>query len=341
DSDDGNGGYSCTCSSEHDDGNPYIVGPGGCSQEYDPSHEKLNCSRTCGNTSIPFPFGIEPECSATKKFQLNCTSNQPLIQSSYLQYQVVNISVNEGLLFVNKTYDPKYDSSNYYDFMEDTDFSELYGIWKWAISNTTCDLAKNQNHTSYACISANSKCTNVTHGYVYIGYRCKCSQGYEGNPYIRNGCNDTNECLMIPYLCNETCYNREGSYSCTNCPQGTSFDPVQKQCISTKHRSPVLVVAIGLGSGFGVLALTLSTTILIQQWRRHARKTIRRAYFRRNKGLLLEQLISSEKSATQSTKIFSLDDLETATSGFDSTRIVGYVAVVMVQFTRAFYQINV
>ncbi|CAL4956692.1 unnamed protein product [Urochloa decumbens] len=315
-------GYSCTCSSEHDDGNPYVVGPGGCSQGYEPSHDKLNCSRTCGNTSIPFPFGLKPECSATANFQLNCTSNQLLTQRSYAQYQVVNISVDEGLLFVNRTYDPKHVLENS-DLMEDTDFSELYGIWKWAISNTTCDLAKNLNHTSYACISANSECTNVTHGHVYIGYRCKCSQGYEGNPYIRNGCNDINECLMIPYLCTESCYNREGSYNCTSCPQGTWFDPVERQCTSSKHRSLVFVVATGLGSGIGVLALTLSTTILIQQWRRHVRKTIQRAYFRRNKGLLLEQLISSEESATHSTKIFSLDDLEMATNGFDSTRIVG------------------
>ncbi|CAL4976353.1 unnamed protein product [Urochloa decumbens] len=324
DDDDGRSGYTCFCTSQHDDGNPYIVGPGGCSQGYEPSHDKLNCSRTCGNTSIPFPFGLEPECSATAKFQLNCTSSQLLTQRSYVQYQVVNISVEEGLLSVNRTYDPKHFLDNSDLIMEDTDFSELYGIWKWAISNTTCDLAKNQNHTSYACISANSECTNVTDGHVYIGYRCKCSQGYEGNPYIRNGCNDINECLMIPYLCTETCYNREGSYNCTSCPQGTWFDPVQRQCTSSKHRSLVFVVAIGLGSGFGVLALTLSTTILIQQWKRHARKTIRRAYFRRNKGLLLEQLIvSSEKSATQSTKIFSLDDLEMATNDFDSTRIVG------------------
>lgn len=131
--------------------------------------------------SIPFPFGLEPDCSATAKFQLNCTSNQPLIQrwSYSQQYQVVNISLDEGLLFVNKTYDPKY-MSLINDLMED---SEQYSIWKWAISNTNCDMAKNQNHTSYACISANSECTNVTHGDAYIGYRCKCSPGYEGNPY--------------------------------------------------------------------------------------------------------------------------------------------------------------
>ncbi|XP_039812792.1 wall-associated receptor kinase 4-like [Panicum virgatum] len=324
DSYDGSGGYyRCLCSSVYDDGNPYVVGPGGCSSEYDPSHDKLNCSRTCGNTSIPFPFGLEPECSANVKFQINCTSNQPQI-GIHRQYQVVNISLDEGLLSVNKTYYPNKDMSLINDYLMDD--TEEYGIWKWAISNTTCDKAKNQNHTSYACISANSECTNVTDGDAYIGYRCKCSPGYEGNPYTsRNGSTlaDINECVKIPYLCDEICHNLEGSYNCTSCPQGTSFDPVERQCTPSKHHSLVFAVAIGLGSAFGVLVLTLITTILIQQWRRHIRRTIRRAHFQRNKGLLLEQLISSEETATQSTKIFSLEELEMATNSFDSTRIVG------------------
>ncbi|WVZ95464.1 hypothetical protein U9M48_041226 [Paspalum notatum var. saurae] len=131
---------------------------------------------------------------------------------------------------------------------------------------------------------------------------------------------DFDEC-SIPYICNGICTNIEGSYMCTNCPRGTLFDPIKMRCI--KHHDLVLAIGIGLGCGIGVLALAISTTILIQQWKRHIRKKVRRAYFRRNKGLLLEQLIVSDESATHSTKIFSLDELEMATNCFDSTRIVG------------------
>lgn len=81
---------------------------------------------------------------------------------------------------------------------------------------------------------------------------------------------------------------------------------------------------IGLSSGIGILLLGLCATVLLRKWKRDIKKQQRKKYFQKNKGLLLEQLISSDENASEKTKIFTLEDLEKATNNFDPTRIIGH-----------------
>ncbi|XP_078150882.1 wall-associated receptor kinase 2-like isoform X2 [Carex rostrata] len=85
----------------------------------------------------------------------------------------------------------------------------------WVIGGTTCDIAQT-NKSSYACTSDHSICLTIKdHGYL-----CNCSDGYEGNPYLDGGCQDTNECVN-QNACSKPgkCHNYEGGYRCS-CPFG-------------------------------------------------------------------------------------------------------------------------
>ena len=50
---------------------------------------------------------------------------------------------------------------------------------------------------------------------------------------------------------------------------------------------------------------------------------VKKRFFKRNGGLLLQQQISSDKIAFEKTKIFTSDELEKATDNFNKNRILG------------------
>uniref|UniRef100_A0A0E0DC49 Protein kinase domain-containing protein n=1 Tax=Oryza meridionalis TaxID=40149 RepID=A0A0E0DC49_9ORYZ len=125
---------------------------------------------------------------------------------------------------------------------------------------------------------------------------------------------DIDEC-MTPGSCKGVCHNIVGSYRCMACPDRTQYDTTTMQCISTKRQNLILGIVIGLSCGFGILLVSLSAI-----WKSGIQKQLRRKHFRKNQGLLLEQLISSDKNASDKTKIFSKRQQITC----DPTRILGH-----------------
>ena len=79
--------------------------------------------------------------------------------------------------------------SYFLDVIDDTfDFSQEDEIKiNWVVANLTCEQARLSDAT-YACVSNNSYCLDVKPGKTLNGYRCKCSDGFQGNPYLQNNC---------------------------------------------------------------------------------------------------------------------------------------------------------
>jgi len=64
-----------------------------------------NCTRSCGNISIPYPFGVELGCYHATGFNLTCnhSSDQPKLFLGDGTVQVLDISVENSTVRINST----------------------------------------------------------------------------------------------------------------------------------------------------------------------------------------------------------------------------------------------
>lgn len=140
---------------------------------------------------MQFPFGLEEGCFASEDFHLNCTNTTSSAALILLEAkQVIGINIEEGTVNITSL-----DQQGIYSMTENFVFPipGSFSSAQWVAANLSCAEAQ-QNRSGYACVSINSKCVEVSVkgldsvDRIYAGYRCKCSDGFQGNPYIQTGC---------------------------------------------------------------------------------------------------------------------------------------------------------
>ncbi|XP_034928816.1 wall-associated receptor kinase 2 [Populus alba] len=171
-------------------------------------------------------------------------------------------------------------------------------VIEWVVKNETCEQAK-ANQTAYAC-GANANCTYPESGQ---GYRCLCNEGFEGNPYLQEGCQDIDECKVRgKNACEEgTCENVIGDYKC-RCPLGKYGDG-KTGC---KGVGIITIIAAAGASIFLVVICLLLYMICT--------KRIKEKNFQENGGKILKN---------QRVRIFSEAELVKATNNYADDRKLG------------------
>jgi len=255
----------------------------------------------CCQTSLPealgaFQFGLFHDTSI-----INNPDAQDFSPCSY-------VFIVEGSAF---KFDPSY--AQHSNFQQ---HDPLPMVLDWTVGSQTCDKAKNDNSSPYACRAMNSICINATNG---AGYRCNCSTGFQGNPYLEQGCQDINECEKpSKYPCNGKCKNTIGGYSCS-CPAGTmSKDPKKAPC----NPIPSVFIGIGIGGATCFISLVLIAIFLTKRSKRRRARKLKQKFFTLNRGQLLKQLVSQRADIAER-MIITLDELEKATNKFDVARELG------------------
>lgn len=203
------------------------------------------------------------------------------------------------------------------DFTHLTHLRDIPIVLDFAVVNQTCKRAK-QDPATFAC-RGNSSCYDTVDG---SGYFCNCHNGYEGNPYLDQGCLDVNECAdPNNNPCKGMCINTDGSYECS-CPSDSYGDGTKNGngCTKKTKKFPVLQLTLGFGLGFLFLLVSGSWLYMIVKKRRLF--NLKEKFFQQNGGLLLKERISSNEGS-ESTKIFTSEELKIATNNYAEHRILG------------------
>lgn len=140
---------------------------------------KTDCTTHCGKVDIPYPFGMGTDCF-WPGFEIICNMSSPptpfLAMSEFLE--VVSVSLSTGELRVS----PIFNMTLAFNLFNRS--GKVVMVSDWAIGDKSCEEALRNSSSGMLC-GSNAECYNSDNG---PGYRCNCSPGFEGNPYILDGC---------------------------------------------------------------------------------------------------------------------------------------------------------
>ncbi|CAD6239843.1 unnamed protein product [Miscanthus lutarioriparius] len=192
-----------------------------------------------------------------------------------------------------------------------TNYMSFPLVLRWAVKQGFTALPGNSSGqcpgdiTSSICKSKDSFCRQENEGFT-----CHCNTGYQGNPYIADGCKDVDECSSnTTKRCFGVCDNLPGTFKC-QCPLGTFGNPHKGNgCVSLSTILSTFIkknkIGLSAASGPVLLLLVLGIMLVPRKIEEHRMK------------------LMSQKADIAERMIIPMEELAKATNNFDKTRELG------------------
>ncbi|KAI3816408.1 hypothetical protein L1987_16102 [Smallanthus sonchifolius] len=198
------------------------------------SAQKRSCEHSCGNVTIPFPFGSGEGCYHSPEFHVSCNRSRDRRTPFYGNVAVTDISLNTGemeiVMFVaHDCYNSSGRRCDTHAYIEGSRRNESDGT---------------------GCISRCDSNRGITNGSCSGIGCCKVAipEGMSSFTLTLN----TNECQNPENDCQHSCKDTEGSYKC-KCRKGYSGDGKKSGSGCTLDQSLIITITI----------CTFAATILI------------------------------------------------------------------------------
>ncbi|KAK8548355.1 hypothetical protein V6N13_054838 [Hibiscus sabdariffa] len=163
-------------------------------------------------------------------------------------------------------------------------------------------------------------------------YLCVCAANDDGFRFVSTDiCQDQSPPCRYHYrysymLCLNTLGNKCSSSS-PSCPSGYQYSgdvcvPLENLTVKSE-KSHYLAISIGCSTSLGTLFVLLGTWHLYKVLERRKSIKLKKKYFKRNGGLLLQQHVSNNEGNVERVRLFASEELEKATDYFNENRILG------------------
>ncbi|GJN15819.1 hypothetical protein PR202_gb02762 [Eleusine coracana subsp. coracana] len=142
------------------------------------------------NTTVfPYPFMPNGSCAG-----LGCCQADIILGYSSYSIQVQERSDSDSYSSFSLNYSGIYIVDQDFAYHEEATWPPNgAATLDWLISNSRCP----ENTLAPECRSDNSFCRDYVAHSGTLGYLCQCSRGYQGNPYVRDGCQATHRELIL------------------------------------------------------------------------------------------------------------------------------------------------